>query len=195
MAKRYAQMIPIIAELKPSVIVEVGVHKGVRGSALSLEALRHSSHVRYIGYDVFDTMGEQFQRDALNGKRTPTQARARQAFDPIASQHTAFTYTFHVGDTRKTLHGRSLDADFVFIDGDHRVEAIRGDYLALKDAPVVVLDDFYMPGPTGSLPDLSLYGANALVDELRSDGREVEILPVGDLCNHGAVAHLAVVRQ
>jgi hypothetical protein len=144
---------------------------------------------------VFDTMGEKFQRDALNGKRTPTQARARRAFDPIVNQHPAFTYTFHVGDTRKTLHGRSLDADFAFIDGDHRVEAIRGDYLALKDARVVVLDDFYRPGPKGSMPNLGLYGANALVDELRSEGREVEILPVGDQCNHGAIAHLAVVRQ
>ena len=195
MAKRYAQMLPIVAAMKPSMIVEVGIHKGLRGSALSLEALKHSANVRYVGYDVFETMGEEFQREALNGKSTPSEARARQAFDPIVGQHPGFSYAFHVGDTRKTLHGRSLDADFAFIDGDHRVEAICGDYMALKDARVVVLDDFYMPGPTGSLPDLSLYGANALVDELRSDGREVEILPVGDLCNHGAVAHLAVVRQ
>lgn len=194
MAKRYGQMIPIIAALKPKVIVEVGIHKGLRGSALSLEALRHSREVAYIGFDVFDTKGEQFQLDALNGKRTPTEARARQSFDPIANQFLGFRYEFRVGDTRDTLHRQSIEADFAFIDGDHRVDAIRGDYQALKASKVVVLDDYYIAGRGGALPDLTKYGANAIVEELRAAGRSVEILPSHDACTHGAITHLAVVR-
>lgn len=195
MAKRYGQMLPIIAQLKPQVLVEVGVHKGLRGSALSLEALRHSRTVRYIGYDVFDTMGEQFQRDALNGKRTPTEARARRTFADVANKNPGFSYTLCVGDTRQTLHGKTVNADFAFIDGDHRVEAIRGDYEALKGSKVVVFDDFYMAGARGELPDLSVYGANIVVNELRAAGMSVEILPSGDVCNHGAISCLVAVRR
>jgi hypothetical protein len=195
MAKRYGQMIQIVAALKPSIIVEVGVHRGLRGSALSIEALRHSHEVRYIGFDVFETMGAQFQKDALNGKRTPREARARMSFEPIVKKHPGFSYTFTIGDTRDTLHGKRIEADFAFIDGDHRVDAIRGDYDALKDAPVVVLDDYYVAGANGDLPDLSKYGANAVVDELRDEGVSVEILPSRDVCNHGAISCLAVVRR
>jgi hypothetical protein len=195
MAKRYAQMLPIVAALKPTTIVEVGVHKGLRGSALSLEALKHSGHVRYIGYDVFDTMSEKFQREALNGKRTQSEAQARRSFDPIAKQYAGFSYQFHVGDTRNTLHKSYVVADFAFIDGDHRVEAIREDWLALSGSSCIVFDDYYKPGPSGALPDLSKYGANKVIEELIAEGRQVEILPAGDLCTHGGIAHLAVVRQ
>ena len=172
MAKRYHQMIQIIAALKPKSIVEVGVHRGKRAAMLCLEALRHSSQVSYAGFDVFDTLGDKFQAEALR-----------------------FSYGFTVGDTRHTLHGKSVTADFAFIDGDHRVDAIRGDYEALKDCPVVVFDDYYRAGPNGNLPDLSKYGANAVVDELIAQGKNVEILPTGDLCNHGAITYLAVVRR
>jgi hypothetical protein len=188
-------MLPIVAALKPSIIVEVGVHKGLRGSALSLEALKHSASVSYIGYDVFDTMGEQFHQEALNGKRIAMESRARRSFDEVASKHSGFSYRFHVGDTRNTLHGSHVYADFVFIDGDHRVEAIMEDWLALNGAKCVVFDDFYKPGAGGTIPDLSKYGANAVIARLVAEGRSVEILPMGDLCTHGAIAHLAVVRQ
>lgn len=195
MAKRYHQMIPIIAALKPKTIIEVGVHRGKRAAMLCLEALRHSSQVNYAGFDVFDTLGEKFQADALNGKGTPTMAQAAASLEPVAMQYLRFSYGFTVGDTRHTLHGKSVTADFAFIDGDHRVDAIRGDYEALKDCPVVVFDDYYRAGPNGNLPDLSKYGANAVVDELIAQGKNVEILPTGDLCNHGAITYLAVVRR
>ena len=190
MARRYHQMLALIAEVKPSLIVEVGVHKGIRGAGLSLEALRHSRKVSYVGFDVFDTLGEQFQLDALNGKRTPTEARARQSFTPIALQYLGFTYSFIIGDTRQTLHGTPMKADFAFIDGDHRVDAIRGDWQALSESRCVVFDDYY----SGGNIDLARYGANTVVDELKAKGMRVEILPSQDVCNHGAISHLAVVR-
>ncbi len=44
-------------------------------------------------------------------------------------------------------------ADFAFIDGDHRVEAIRRDYAALAKSDVIVFDDFY--DASSSLPKVS----------------------------------------
>lgn len=193
MAKRYQQLIDLVAEAKPGYIVEVGVHRAKRAVAMCREAIKHRP-VMYVGFDVFDTLGDQFQLDALNGKGTPTEAYARAALAGVPGVQ----FELKVGDTRQTLHRESpggTGAHFAFIDGDHRVDAIRGDYLALSDCPIVVLDDFYRPGAKGELPDLDKFGSNQIVLELLANGANVEVLPVGDLCNHGAITYLAVVRK
>lgn len=189
MAKRYDQLYPLIDEVKPARIVEVGVHTALRGAALCKRALEHRSSVEYVGYDVFEMASMEFQLQALNGKGAPSQDKARNRLNAVRG----LNHSFVVGDTRHTLSGKTVDADFAFIDGDHRVEAIRIDYAALSDCPCVVFDDYYRPGPDGSTPDLTLYGANAVVDELASAGRRVEILPDADVCKHGGYSHLAVV--
>lgn len=190
MAKRYDQMFEIIDKVKPEVIVEVGVHRGIRGSKLCAQALTHRKQVRYIGYDVFDTVGEKFQAAALNGKGPPSRQQAEERLRGLGK---GLSVELVVGDTRKTLHGNDVQADFAFIDGDHRVEAVIGDYAALSSVGCVVFDDYYKPDKAGQLPDLTKYGANEVVDTLAELGAKVEILPVGDECKHGGVSHLAVV--
>lgn len=189
MAKRYEQMVPLIHQIQPRTIVEVGVHRAMRAALLCRTALEYGP-VTYTGYDVFDTMGAAFQEAALNGKGEPTEEAARRRLDAVEGK---FTYSFVIGDTRDTLHGKSIPADFAFIDGDHRVDAIAGDYAALAGSRCVVFDDYYRPDDHGNLPDLTLYGANQTVDALADAGRRVEILPKGDGCNCGGTSHLAVV--
>lgn len=183
MAKRYEKLIELVRKEQPRVIVEVGVHRAMRARAMC-EAV--DGPVHYIGYDVFDTLGAQYQEDALNGKGMTTEAKARNRLEALKSVKDGFTYEFVIGDTRDTLHGRTVECDFAFIDGDHRVDAIRGDYAALAGAKVVVFDDYYC----GAGPDLALYGANTVADEAGA-----EVLPHGDVCKHGGISHLAVVRR
>lgn len=189
MAKRYEQLYPLIDKVKPRRIVEVGVHKALRGATMCRRALDHRRNVEYIGYDVFDKADAAFQEAALNGKGAPSETMARDRLRSIGG----VKFSFVIGDTRETLAGQNVEADFAFIDGDHRVEAIESDYLALVDCPCVVFDDYYRVGDDGRLPDLSLYGANAVVDALAAQGRRVEILPDADVCKHGGYSHLAVV--
>lgn len=189
MAKRYEQMIPIIAECRPQKIVEVGVHRGLRASMMCKTALLYQEDVEYVGFDVFDTVDMDFHREALNGKGAPNKDIATQRLIQSGAE-----FSFVVGDTRDTLHGSKVKADFAFIDGDHRVDAIRGDAEAI-DAPVIVFDDYYIAGEDGSLPDLDQYGANRVVDEMKLAGASVELLPMRDLCDHGSFAVLAVVRR
>lgn len=188
MAKRYDQLIKIVEERQPRVIVEVGVHRAVRARKMC-EAVEGPVH--YIGFDVFDTMGSDFQEAALNGKGEPTEAEARRRLDELASRKRDFTYELRVGDTRETLHGQTVQCDLAFIDGDHRVDAILGDFSAI-DAPVVILDDWYLPGPDGSIPDLTSFGANVIGTIYTG---KVDILPKGDVCKHGGISHLAVVTR
>lgn len=193
MAKRYDQMQALILNAKPRSLVEIGVHRGARAHLMARWALAsHKHRVTYTGYDVFGTVGEQFHAEALNGKGAPNQRMAEYRLSEVEPDR--FGFSFVVGDTRETLHGRLIPCDFAFIDGDHRVEAIRGDAAAL-DCPLMVFDDYYLAGPAGELPDLEHYGANKVVDEYLDAGFSVELLPHRDRCDHGAYAVLAVVRR
>lgn len=189
MAKRYDQMFPLIEKVRPQKIVEVGVHKGIRAAKLC-DAAKAYVPVEYVGYDVFDTMNSAFQEAALNGKGAPSEQEARRRLGRVGGN---FKFRFVIGDTRKTLHGKKVSADFAFIDGDHRIDAIEGDYEALAGSRCVVFDDYYTVDEGGRIPDLSLYGANFTVDRLKAEGKRVEILPEGDRCKHGGNSHLAVV--
>lgn len=189
MAKRYDQLIEIARKTQPRTIVEIGVHRAIRAVKMCAQV---EGPVHYVGYDVFETMGEAFQEAALNGKGEPTEAAARTRLDDLKKQKPDFTYELIVGDTRDTLHGKAIEADLVFIDGDHRIDAIIGDYMAVADSKIVVLDDWYEPGSDGSIPDLKQFGAN-IIGSLY-DG-EIKVLPKGDVCKHGGVSHIAVIYR
>lgn len=192
MAKRYEQLRDIIAKYKPSSIVEVGVHRAMRGMLMCEWAFGHKSDVSYLGFDVFDTVPDSFHEEALNGKGVPSEAMAAARLQSVQERWPEFKWKFIVGDTRQTLHGSRVKCDLAFIDGDHRVDAIRGDAFAL-DCPVMVFDDYYTMGD--SIPDLSVYGANVVVDELVAQGASVKILPLKDKCAHGGFSNLALVKR
>lgn len=188
MARRYEQLIDLVRQVKPKVIVEIGVHKGLRSAMMCREALKFQETVEYFGFDVFGTEDEAFHEAALNGKGMPSEEQAARRLEEIGP---ALKWQFIKGDTRKTLHGQTREADLVFIDGDHRLEVIRGDFAAFKDSKCIVLDDQY----TGNVQqiDLKVHGANGLVADLQAQGRCVEVLPVRDATVFGPYTQLAVV--
>lgn len=192
MSTRYLQLNDLIDKHRPQRIVEVGVHRGARAALMVGRALLHWRSVEYLGFDVFDTVDAGFHALALNGKGIATQNQATASLSRFHSF--GLTHRFVVGDTRTTLHKTKAVADFAFIDGDHRVEVIRGDAEAI-DAPVLVFDDYYTPGKAGMTVDLARHGANVVIDEYRARGCLVTVLPAGDVCKHGSVAHLAVVER
>jgi hypothetical protein len=142
-------------------------------------------------------MGPSSRRRRTRRSAPPARARARAALDAIARENPGrFTYELRIGDTRQTLHGQSEIADLAWIDGDHRVEAILGDYLALRACPVIALDDYIETGANGEGPDLGQYGANEVVRRIIEAGQaRVTLLPARDLCRHGGYARIAVVER
>jgi Methyltransferase domain len=193
--KRYHQMGPLIADVKPQSIIEIGVHSATRACYMSEEALKHQETVKYLGFDIFEGGDAAFHIAAMNGKGIPSEKMARQRLSAFTSQKKIhdhrFSWKLIVGDTRQTLAGRQYKADLVFIDGDHRVKTIRSDYEAVRASRCIVFDDYLMPGPGGKLPDLDVYGANRIVDEIPS----ATILPIMDLSKDGWYAAFAVVRN
>lgn len=188
--KRYNQIGDIIARVTPISIVEIGTHKGVRARYMTCEALRHVQTVHYIGFDVFETESAAFHNDAMNGKGIATRAVAEGALQGVARQHRGrLTWELVTGDTRKTLAGREIVADLVFIDGDHRVETIRSDFDAVRSSRCVIFDDVYLRDEAGQMPDIDTYGANLIVSQIPN----AVLLPVVDPCRAGGMIKLAVV--
>lgn len=175
-ASRYSQLQTLIALVKPRTIIEIGTHRGNSAAPMCLEALKHRSNVHYLGFDVFEIRDEDFHRRAFNGKGIPSKQFVHDRLESIRSQFPSFTFELIEGETSSTLHGRSLRADFVFIDGDHRVEVINRDYAAVSKSKVVVFDDFFDASSPEGHELITRFGCNQLVASLK----DVTILPLAD---------------
>ncbi len=158
---RYSQLEEIILECKPTSIIEIGTHHGHRAYNMCVAALEMSEKLHYIGFDLFEDATPETDERELNGKGAGSARKALEAMKLINLSYPGFTFELHKGDTRQTLHGKSLVADFVFLDGGHSVETIRGDYEAVKGAKVIVFDDYYLAGA-----DTSKHGCNEVVKDL-----------------------------
>jgi uncharacterized Rossmann fold enzyme len=179
---RYDQLIKLIDLCKPKTIVEVGVHKGKRSERMCLEALKHNAVVHYTGYDLFED-DKETDAEEKNGKGAPDMVEAAQKLNAIKEDYPGFTWEFVTGNTRDTLHGKTITADFAFIDGGHSVETIRGDYEALQSSRLIAFDDYYTKGI-----DTKVFGCNEVIK-----GRTHTILPWEDWARGGGRVRIAVV--
>jgi hypothetical protein len=141
--QRYKQLVDMVRFARPETIIEVGTHSGKRAFLICAEAVKHRERVHYVGYDLFDLATDEINGREFNGKRRADEAAARERLDQIVKACPGFSYHLVKGNTRDTLHGSTHCADFVFIDGGHSVETIRGDFDALKTSRVIALDDYY----------------------------------------------------
>jgi predicted O-methyltransferase YrrM len=187
-ASRYSQLQTLVALVKPRTIIEIGTNRGDSAAAMCLEALKHRSRVHYVGFDVFETKDEDFHQRAFNGKGAFSKQLIHDRLESICSQFSSFTFELIEGETSSTLHGRSMRADFVFIDGDHRVEVINCDYAAVAKSGVIVFDDFYDASSTKGQELSVRFGCNQLVAALN----DVTILPLADSFPNSGPIRMAV---
>ncbi len=184
---RYNQLLPLIQHLKPTKIVEVGTWNGLRAIMMATEALKHQKAVHYTGYDLFENATDATDAAELNVKARVPEKETRARLDEFKAANRGFTYKLIVGNTRVTLHGKTVTADLAFIDGGHSLETIKGDYTALKSCRAVVLDDFYQKDAAGKLPDTTKFGCNTLIETI-----EAMVLPAADPVKDGGLVHMAV---
>lgn len=186
-ASRYAQLLDIIDEIKPSDIVEIGTWNGNRAIQMIQQAARHTpmDEIFYQGFDLFETQtGEQFRREySKYGCAKGVVSRRIKA--------TGASANLVEGDTNETVENL-MPADLYFVDGGHSERTVKGDAakvfeMADKNA-VVIFDDYYHAGkPEG-------VGCNVVIDELNLYEFEIEHLPVHTLAEDGRDIGMVKVR-
>lgn len=189
---RYNQLFPIIDKHKPQTIVEVGTWNGLRALAMVSAALKHSDKVHYTGFDLFEDADDGTDKEELNVKAHHTVAEVQSLLEGFAKENPGFSFQLIKGNTRDTLsknvagiQNKGQNIDLVFLDGGHSIETIRGDYEALKNAKIIVFDDYYVP--ENGHPDITKYGCNQIAEELST-----LILPDGDPVSGGGHTRMAV---
>lgn len=193
--QRYDHLLEIVDRVRPRSIIEIGVARIVRAREMSERALAQGEPVHYIGYDVFETMPPEFHEAAYNHKRVEPVHWCRKKLWHVQQRYPLFTYDLVVGDTRFTLHNKPVVADMAFIDGDHRVECIRGDYRALAGCKVVCFDDYFTADERG-IPDTKKYGCNRVIDELSKDSKlKIEVLRQADPGKEAGASQIVAVWQ
>jgi hypothetical protein len=180
---RYSQINPLIADIKPQTIVEIGTWNGYRALEMAKEALKHQDSVTYYGFDLFESATDTTDAEEKNVKPHYTKELVSSFLDNFKRDHPGFDYVLTAGNTRETL--KPMSVDFAFIDGGHSIETIRGDYEALKDSKFVLFDDYYEGGI-----DIEKYGCNKIVEELNHT-----VLPIGDPVSGGGLTKFVVVHH
>lgn len=188
---RYSQLIPLIEQVKPKHIVEVGTWNGLRAMMMAEEALKHQESVHYSGFDLFEEATDQTDADELNVKAHFSGKDVADRLEKFAEANPGFSWELFAGNSRETLPNFKFEPEetFAFIDGGHSIETIRSDFSCLEKAKMVVLDDFYEPDERGC-PDLTKFGCNAVLE-----GRKFHLLQTKDPVKDGGTVQMAAIGE
>ena len=175
--RRYHHLYDTIRTLKAKSILEVGVWNGKRAVKMINEALQHTPKILYVGYDLFEDLGEAGYQEEFS-KRPPSEEEVK-----ILLKKTGVEILLFKGNTLKTLP-ESIEGlpkiDFIFIDGGHSVETIASDWLFIQklmhDTSVVIFDDYWR--------NRSDAGCKVVVDAIDRALFDVSILPEIDTFNN-----------
>ena len=154
---RYDFLIDSIDIIKPKKIIEIGLAQGLRSFQMIKQAYIFNKEIDFCGYDVFDTKDENWHKIVGNGKKVFSQSYIQKLLMPLNAN-----IKFYPGMTCDTLWKNHNKADLVFLDGDHRIEAIKNDFNAVKNSKVIVFDDYYITGEHNNFT-IDKYGCNELI--------------------------------
>ena len=182
---RYEQLLKIIDLIRPKTIIEIGTFDGDNAIRMIQRAREYTADVTYIGYDLFEAATTETDKEEFNVKEHHSVEVVGQKLKDACP---GVIITLIRGNTRETLKNK-IRADLVFVDGGHSIETIVNDYEAVRQSSVIILDDFYMPDPSGAISDTSRYGCNQLVSGITNG----IILPVKDKVSGGGMVAMALV--
>lgn len=181
--------------------MEVGTWNGDRACVMAEEALKHHSAFHYWGFDLFEEATAEINAAEFNTKSVNTCDAVNQKLAGFSRSHSGFSFELIKGNSQLTLHSAQestwknpddgsinqlRSADLVFIDGGHSVDTIASDYSVLKQARVILFDDYYTRDANGDCPDTEKVGCNKLVDQL-----DAILLPAHDQVGSGGRVQIA----
>jgi predicted O-methyltransferase YrrM len=184
---RYAQLLDIIDELKPTDLVEIGTWNGNRAIQMIQAAAKYHQpdRITYTGFDLFEGQtAADFRREL--SKRGYDMDMVQRRLEATGAK-----VTLVPGYTRDTLENLR-EYDLCFVDGGHSEETIEHDGKAalsgLEGSAVVVFDDYYHQGKPEGM------GCNTFIDSLDVSQYEITHLPARTLADDGREIGMVKVR-
>jgi len=172
---RYKNFPPIIEEIKPKKILEIGTCKGYASEILIKEAQKYNKDIEYYGFDLFDSVTEE---DKEREDRDITLFQVPDSLKAVKKRlkRTKAKISLFKGNSIKTLPEADLpEMDLIFIDGGHSVETIRTDWENIQrfmgEHTVVVFDDYW---------NRDDYGAKPVINSIDRNKYKIGVLPVKD---------------
>jgi len=166
---RYQYLLLGLCIVAPKSIIEVGLARGIRAFQMIQLAKKYNPDVKYTGYDVFDTKDSEWHKLVGNGKKVEAKLVIEKKLRTLTNNLNLIQ-----GMTSDTLWPHSNKADYVWLDGDHRLISIKKDYESLKESKVIVFDDYYSSGEHDGF-HIEKYGCNKIVEDF--DENQIFISP------------------
>jgi hypothetical protein len=166
---RYQYLLLGLCIVAPKSIIEVGLARGIRAFQMIQLAKKYNPDVKYTGYDVFDTKDSEWHKLVGNGKKVEAKLVIEKKLRTLTNNLNLIQ-----GMTSDTLWPHSNKADYVWLDGDHRLISIKKDYESLKESKVIVFDDYYSSGEHDGF-HIEKYGCNKIVEDF--DENQIFITP------------------
>ena len=160
---RYQYLLLGLCFTRPKSIIEIGLAQGIRSYQMVQLAMKYNSEVKYCGYDVFDTKDDNWHKLVGNGKQVISKNIIENNLKKLTPNIKLIE-----GMTSDTLWTKPNKADYVWLDGDHRLESIKKDYEALKESKVIVFDDYYTKGEHNGFK-IDKFGCNKIVDNFEKE--------------------------
>ena len=166
---RYQYLLLGLCIVAPKSIIEVGLARGIRALQMIQLAKKYNPDVKYTGYDVFDTKDSEWHKLVGNGKKVEAKLVIEKKLKTLTNNLNLIQ-----GMTSDTLWPHPNKADYVWLDGDHRLISIKKDYESLKESKVIVFDDYYSSGEHDGF-HIEKYGCNKIVEDF--DENQIFITP------------------
>lgn len=140
--------------IKPTTICEIGTHDGKSAAQMVEYLLQMGLEVDYTGYDLFEDATPETHKIGHNGKGTGRLSIASAKLNTMRNKYDGrLNYRLIQGDTTKVLN-IPKKYDFAFIDGGHNYEIVKHDYSMLSETPVVIFDDYIIPGVAQAVDEI-----------------------------------------
>ena len=166
---RYQYLLLGLCIVAPKSIIEVGLARGIRAFQMIQLGKKYNADIKYTGYDVFDTKDSSWHKLVGNGKKVESKLIIEKKLKILTNN-----IKLVQGMTSDTLWPYPNKADYVWLDGDHRLNSIKKDFEALKKSKVIVFDDYYSTGEHDGF-HIEKYGCNKIVEALKEN--EIFITP------------------
>lgn len=140
--------------VKPQRICEIGTHDGKSAGQMCEYLLQMGLTVDYTGYDLFEDATDETHKVGHNGKGTGRFEVASAKLRSLREKFpTKFNYRLIKGDSTTVLN-TPQKYDFAFIDGGHNYEIVKHDYSMLSETPVIIFDDYGIPGVAQAVDEI-----------------------------------------